>query len=331
MKVGNNSMSRARVQITVVIPSYNRPVALRRAVESVINQDLPSQSYEVIVVDSSANATTASNIAELQKTSRCALQLVTKEPEGPGPSRNLGARLGRGRVIAFMDSDCEATTSWLREGVAQFSGKDRLGLVEGRVLPDPASPFGVFSHSLRIERESHLYETANIFYRREAFEATGGFSRDLTPTASTPMGGEDAELAWKMKRMGWDSCFASEALVYHEIVKISPWRWLFTKQLFIFPMLVRQIPELRPFFFARYFYDRAQAALVIAIVGLIVSRTFPLALVLIFPYCLLRGGQPTQTLTGARRLFRVVAYFLKDFIALLTLLTGSLRYRRVVI
>src|SRR6185436_4502735 len=111
----------------------------------------------------------AAAMAELQKTSRCSLRLVTKPPEGPGPSRNLGARLGRGDVIAFMDSDCEATPSWLGEGEAQFSGNEDLGLVEGRVLPDPNKKFGVFSHSLRIEQESHLYETANIFYRRAAF------------------------------------------------------------------------------------------------------------------------------------------------------------------
>jgi len=314
-----------------VIPGYNRPEALRRAVESAINQDLPSERYEVIVVDSSSNPATAAAMAELQKTSRCSLRLVTKPPEGPGPSRNLGARLGRGDVIAFMDSDCEATPSWLGEGVAQFSGNEDLGLVEGRVLPDPNKKFGVFSHSLRIEQESHLYETANIFYRRAAFEATGGFAHDLTPKASTPMGGEDVELAWKMKRMGWRTSFAERALVYHEIVPISPWRWLFTKQLFIFPLLVRQVPELRRFFFARYFYDRGQAALTAFVAGLIAAPAYPLALLLVIPYCVYRGGQSTQSLNGAKRVFRIGAYFLKDSVALVTLLAGSIRYRRVVI
>ena len=53
--------------------------------------------------------------------------------------------------------------------------------------------------------------------------------------------------------------------IFHEIVPVSPWRWIFTKQLFIFPRMVHRIPELRRFFYWRYFYDEPQAALVIAI------------------------------------------------------------------
>jgi glycosyltransferase involved in cell wall biosynthesis len=296
---------------------------------SLFEQDLPRQQYEVIVVDSSPDDAVRRTVAELQADAPCTLRLLTKPAEGPGPSRNLGAHHARGEIIAFMDSDCRASPQWLRQGIAAFA--DRVGVVQGRTLPEPDVPLGIFTWYVRIEHETFIYEGANIFYRKAAIEQVGGFAPEYCSNAFNSMGGEDLDLAWRVKRAGWASRFCTEALVYHEVQPIPVTRWLFIKRHYIWPRLASKFPELRPFLFARYFFDRHQACLCLLLIGLALAAWMPLALILCLPYAISRGSEPTRTLTGPLRLLRVLVYLPRDFLSLIILSAGSLRYRSLLL
>ncbi|MFN0054481.1 MAG: glycosyltransferase, partial [Planctomycetales bacterium] len=272
--------SAANPLVSVVIPAFKRTDGLRSAVRSLFHQDLSAESFEVLVVDSSPDSANRQAIEELQADAPFRLQFLHKEPEGPGPSRNLGAHHARGAILAFLDSDCQASPEWLRAGLAAF--EPRTGLVQGRTSPDPAGELGVFVHTVIVDKESHIYETCNMFYRREAFEQVGGFpsDRDLDAVAEHPMGGEDIELAWKVKRQGWNSCFASEAVVYHEVRPIPLIRWLYSKHMMIWPRVVGRYPEIRRYLYAWLFYDQAQALFSLGLVGFALIWISPWFLVL---------------------------------------------------
>lgn len=313
------------VRVTVVIPAYRRGEAVRAAVLSVFGQDLPKDEYELIVVDSSPDESNARMLEELRAAAPCGMRWIHKKPEGPGPSRNAGARAARAPVIAFMDSDCMAAPHWLRCGLATFD--EGVGIVQGRTMPDLSQPLGVFRHYVKIERETHLYETANIFYRKDAFEQAGGFPADLHPDSAKPMGGEDVLVAWTVKRNGWRTRFCPDALMYHEVTDLPVWNWVFIKHSFIWPALLRRVPELRGYMFQRYFLDRAQALLVL---GLAASAAGPLthgaALLSWLPYILFRALEPTATLHGPLRVLRPGPYLLRDLSSFCLLAAGSIRY-----
>ncbi len=317
--------------VTAVIPAYNRPDRLRRAVASLLAQDLDPATYEVMVVDSSPNENNREMVEAMRSEAKCRLECLRKKPEGPGPSRNLGALTGTGPFIAFMDSDCEAAPEWLREGVAAFQSDARIGIVQGKTLPEPGIPHHIFNFYIEVTEESFVYETANIFYRREAFLESGGFSHDLHPDRQKPMGGEDIDLGWRVKKLGWKSTFAERALVYHAVERISFWTWLVLKQLYVFPMLVRKHPELRRFFYGRYFYNEAQALLALAMSGAIAAFWSPLALLLTLPYIVRRSMEPSKTLRGPMRLLRTLIYVPRDVAAFFVLLAGSVRFRALLI
>lgn len=316
-------------RVSVVVPTYRRTDMVRRAVVSLLAQDLAPGAYEVIVVDSSPDDANLRLVAELAREARCALRCWAKPPEGPGPSRNLGARHARGEMLAFMDSDCQAAPGWLRAGLAAFA--EGVGLVQGRTLGDPAGTPGILTWHVQVEEENFIYECANIFYRKAAVEQAGGFDVDLTPRAQTPTGGEDVELAWRVKRHGWTSRFARDAVVYHELVPITPWRWLFSKRLFIWPRLKRAVPELRPLFVWGCFFDRAQAGFALGLAGTALAWVTPVALVAWVPYAVLRASEPTRTLRGPLRLLRVLLYAPRDALAFLVLLAGSIRFRSLLL
>ena len=318
--------------VSVIVPTYKRPDLVRKAIRSLLQQDLGMERYEIIVADSSPDDQVVAVLSELQASSACVLRCAHQtERQDAGPSRNRGARLARGAFFAFIDSDCEAAPGWLREGLAAF--EDDVGLVQGRTLADPAArKDDGFTWYVVVEKEGGFYETCNMFYRRAVFEEAGGFiSYGFDPGSTTTLGGEDVDLAWRVKRKGWKSRFAPEALVYHAVVPLPPLRWLLNKRLFILPSLVKNFPELRPRFFARYFYDRSQAAFVAALLGFFLGPFVPAGFVLCVPYGVLRASEPTRTLRGVLRPLRALVYLPRDAISFLLLLGGSLRYRSLLL
>ena len=321
------------LRVSVVIPTYRRPEMVARAVQSVLEQDLDKESYEVIVVDTSPDDETEGVVTALQKNGPYALRLIRKEKaEGPGPSRHAGAMAARGEFVAFMDSDCQAEAGWLRAGLAAF--EDDIGLVSGRVVPDPDVATGVFKDWLEVEAETAFYPGANVFFRRSCVEQAGELPHDLTPCLERPTGGEDTLLAWRVKQAGWRSCFAPGAVVRHEVKPISPWFWLVTRhrRMIVMAALVRHIPELRHSFFLRYFYDAPQAALLAGLTGTVAAVMLtPFAFLAWVPYVLVRAGQRTAALSGPKRLLRPLFYVPVDLVSLGYLVIGSVRARRVVL
>lgn len=325
-----SSLAPSGVLISVVIPTYKRPASVRRAVISILNQDLPKDRYELLVVDSSPGGTDAAALADLMASAECAFRCLVKKAEGPGASRNFGAMNSDGHFLAFMDSDCEASPQWLHLALAAFT--DGIGLVQGRTLPDPAGKLGIFTWYLKVNEESFIYESANVIYSREAFEQVGGFwSHDLTPSAIRPMGGEDVDLAWRVKRSGWRSKFAPEALVFHEVQPITLWGWLVSRRLFIWPALVRDFPELRSFFYKRYFYNRAQALFTLGLAGLALVPVSAWGLIMLLPYVVLRTSESTNSLQGPLRPLRAIFYFARDTISFALLTAGSLWFRALLL
>ena len=316
--------------VTVVIPSYGEVQNVERAVRSLAFQTLPASMFEVIVVDSFPGERVKTLVDSLSEQMPFALECHRKEPEGPGPSRNLGARRGRAAVVAFLDSDCEASPGWLAAGLARFDD-GRVGLVQGRVIPDPKARHRVLARSLAVREESFIFESANVFYRREAFEAAGGFLADMSPKSEHSMGGEDVILGWSVKRLGWTCCFEHEALVYHALVSATLWEWVVIKQLFIWPRLVGAIPELRGFFPLRYFYDRHQAFFALGLLGALLSFASPAALILWLPYWASRSFEGSATLRGPLQFVRAVFYLPRDMASFLLLSAGSLWFRTLLL
>ena len=326
-------MNEAGYLVSVVIPAFQQTDLLRRTVESLLDCDLPPDQFEVIVVDGSPDDTNQKMVEAVAARAPFRLRCVRKAPEGPGPSRNLGAQSTSGTFIAFMDSDCMASPEWLRMGTSAF--EDGIGIVQGRTLPDPAGKPSFRTWHLQVEQETPYYETANVFYRRSAFEQGHGFSGDLHPTHDKPMGGEDVVAAWSVIRAGWKTRFEPRALVYHAIVPLPIHRSLFIKHHYVVPWLVAQFPELRRFLVGGVFLSRGHAAVAAGLVAdllLLAFRQFSIPL-LAAPwllYAVLNWREPGKS-KGVLRLLRIGAHLVRDTSSVFVMLAGSLKFRCLVL
>lgn len=89
------------MNISVIIPSYNRAHILERALSSVQAQTLAP--VEIIVVDDGSTDNTASFMQ--QQFPGC--RYIHQENQGVSSARNHGIRAAKGEWLAFLDSDDE--------------------------------------------------------------------------------------------------------------------------------------------------------------------------------------------------------------------------------
>jgi glycosyltransferase involved in cell wall biosynthesis len=197
---------------SVVIPTYDRPAALARLLESLANLDYPADRYEILVVNDGGPPLEAVVAAFAGR-----LRLLSQANAGPGAARNLGAAAAGGEFLAFTDDDCLVTPGWLA-GLATALASRPEALCGGRTVNGlPANPYAAASQALLDflalrYRPGHLlgacFPSENLALAKAAFFDVGGFNPDLRH-------GEDRELSYRWAALGRPFAVAPEAVVRH--------------------------------------------------------------------------------------------------------------------
>lgn len=106
--------------VSVIIPAYNCAGTIRQAVDSALNQDVPT---EVIVIDDASQDELAALLAPYLSAGMIRI-LQNKENQGVAKSRNRGVQEARGEYVAFLDGDdwWEAETLGRRLKALEKSG-----------------------------------------------------------------------------------------------------------------------------------------------------------------------------------------------------------------
>jgi GT2 family glycosyltransferase len=205
--------------VSVVVATYNRPARLAALLESLRDQTLPSDAFEVVIVDNGSAAATQELLDGVSAAGGLQLRVVRHtSTRGPAGARNAGWPLATAPLVAFTDDDCTADARWLRAALEVHADHPRA-VIQGRTEPNPREldAQGLFSRTVRVDRLGPQYETCNVFYPRAALELLGGFVESFDPFP----GGEDTDLAWRAIEAGWDTVFAPQARVFHAVERIG--------------------------------------------------------------------------------------------------------------
>jgi glycosyltransferase involved in cell wall biosynthesis len=130
-------------RVAVVVPVYNRPTLVRRALASIACQSL--RPATVIVVDDGSTDETAASAGEwLRENADFAWRVVTIRNGGPAAARNAGFDLvSRDHdLVAFLDSDDEWPEDFLAAAAAALDGDPlAVGAVADRQTIRDGAPF----------------------------------------------------------------------------------------------------------------------------------------------------------------------------------------------
>ena len=118
--------------LSVIIPAHNRASYLSKSIESVLNQSLDRDSYEIMVVDNASSDNTEEVVSSF---SEQGVRYVFEERLGLSYARNTGIESASGRYVAFLDDDAVADASWLESIVNFFRDFPEAGAVGGKVFP----------------------------------------------------------------------------------------------------------------------------------------------------------------------------------------------------
>jgi len=267
--------------VTVIIPVKDRREQMMRALGAALALDYPD--YDVLVADNCSTDGTPEACRELAASSD--VPVTVRRFEGSlGEMRNRAVEAARGEIVAFTDSDCLPQPGWLRAGVRGFVDDPKLGVVQGRTLPEIPIDGARWPATIQVEGFSGRYEGANLLFRREALLDSGGFDEVVGHFW------EDTAAGLALTRAGWGTAYEPDALVFHDVT-FPGYTWHLKrawKQSHVGPVLA-QYPELRTeLFWLRIFQRPRSALLLLFYAGLLLGRRNRFALALTIPYLWLR-------------------------------------------
>ena len=105
------------VNVSVIIPLYNKAPFLRRALDSVRAQTYGD--FEAILVDD-CSTDGGGDLAAVYPDRR--FRTISQKNAGPGAARNRGIAEARGQLLAFLDADDEWMPGFLEKSLACLAG-----------------------------------------------------------------------------------------------------------------------------------------------------------------------------------------------------------------
>lgn len=207
----------SELEVSVIIPTYNRSALLRDAVTSVLGQDSRSP-FEIILVDNNSKDDTAEVVRSLMDQHPGRISYIVETEQGNAHARNRGVKTARAPIIAFIDDDVTVESNWLTSLKNALDSRPELSFVGGKVLPQwttppPSwltpehwSPLAVLDYGpdeLIIDGKSPRgLLTANIAFRRSVFDEIGTFSPHLQRVKNAIGSMEDTEFLLRVCRSG---------------------------------------------------------------------------------------------------------------------------------
>lgn len=216
--------------ITVILCTYNRAVALRKALASVAAQNAPSSAtWEVLVVDNNSKDQTRAVVEDFCRRYPGRFRYLFEPRAGKSNALNAGLREARGGILAFIDDDVTAEPDWLENLTAPLHSGEWAG-AGGRILPEKSfsPPRWLSAHDRRAFAPLALFDLGpqpgplaespfgtNMAFRKEVFERFGGFRTDLGPRPDSIIRGEDTEFGKRILAAGLRLRYEPSAVVYH--------------------------------------------------------------------------------------------------------------------
>ncbi|MCP4022239.1 MAG: mycofactocin system glycosyltransferase, partial [Desulfobacteraceae bacterium] len=186
--------------VSIIIPVRNRPKDISACLNSLKELEYPKEKTEIIVVDDASDDNTAGMIKHFPEVRLIAL---TQHSQASF-CRNRAAEAAKGDILAFIDSDCLADPSWLRELVPAFrdgslgalgglvdSYYDEKSLDQYEMVKSALKIGSWFKRSMKKERFFYV-PFCNILVRRDLYLKLGGLNEALHV-------GEDVDFCWRLQ------------------------------------------------------------------------------------------------------------------------------------
>jgi len=217
------------LKISAIISTYNRARFLPGLFDSLKNQTIHPEDFEVIIINNNSTDETEHLSREFLNNSKgIKVSYFTETSQGLSFARNRGIREAAGELITFIDDDALPAKDFLEKTVRFFDEHPEAGASGGKILlqfieKKPSwynrflSPLlGYFNYGNRTRLfKRNYFRGSNMTFRKSLFDTFQPFNTRLGRTGGILTGGEEKELFYRLKNNGIQLWYNAEAVVYH--------------------------------------------------------------------------------------------------------------------
>ena len=178
--------------ISVIIPTYNGLDMLRKSLPTWFEQTLPTEEYEVIVVDNRSADGTRQYVESLLSQHKNLIYLYEPKP-GATAARHAGVHKAKGKYLVFADNDGLFNQECLASLLEVYTGNKDCAAVACKIdiqwdgeEPQWIEPYKYllgelnYGDNIRYDNHNRFYLNGGLMsVRKDVFERLGGFNPDL--------------------------------------------------------------------------------------------------------------------------------------------------------
>jgi GT2 family glycosyltransferase len=219
------------LRISVIICTFRRTDSLLKAIDSLYEQTLPSNQFEIIVIDNNSMDKTEESLQLYIRNRIPKFKYINEKKQGLSYARNTGVNYSSSPIIAFLDDDAIADSNWLSSLLEIYSTTQDAMAVGGKVLPiwSCQRPLWLEDNMLRElsiidwgdEKRPLIWPEriigTNCSFKRSVFSKVGLFDINLGRRNLLLLGNEDTEIQERIHEIGKLIYYTPNAIVYHQI------------------------------------------------------------------------------------------------------------------
>jgi glycosyltransferase involved in cell wall biosynthesis len=197
--------------VSVVIPTYNSEKTLTKCLESTKNQTY--KNIEIIVVDKNSGDKTV----EVAKS--YGVKVFVIDARERSEQKNFGVKQSKGKYVYIVDSDFIVAPEVIAEAIRRCEDEN-YDAVCVHNTSDPTVSF--WSKVRKFERDCYKNDELNVaarFFKKEVFEAIGGFNESLVAAEDYDFHNRLLEKRFKVGRIQAQEIHIGEPKSLWEIAK----------------------------------------------------------------------------------------------------------------
>lgn len=219
----------AKPTVTIGTCIRNSEGTIKKAIDSIIDQDFPHEKVEAIFVDDGSEDRTLPIVLESVSRMDMHTEVVHHEWKGLGWVRNVVVNNAKGDYVVWVDGDMFLPLDHVRKQVEFMEQNPKVGIAKARygfnreqnmVAALENIVFLAFDLKYAGREDPRILGTGGSIYRVSAIRQVGGFDDAITGT------GEDMDAEYRIGKAGWVLHRGTPALFYETFRRtwVDLWR-----------------------------------------------------------------------------------------------------------